>query len=154
MKSLFIPCCVLFFILFQDIVQRSSSDCSERQRTLQSRLSVPEISSGILILFASDRVPHKGGSKRKLQTLHQWVVESSGFFKNFYSKTAMDTIIRWKYDSIYTRYKFPLEVRSYVFLISCYEKACSLNYLSARSLQMSDSCNNKIRTKMVLSSVC
>lgn len=29
----------------KDIVQRSSSDCSERQRTLQSRLSVPEISS-------------------------------------------------------------------------------------------------------------
>lgn len=29
----------------KDTVQRSSSDCSERQRTLQARLSVPEISS-------------------------------------------------------------------------------------------------------------
>ncbi|KAL9979326.1 hypothetical protein ACROYT_G016974 [Oculina patagonica] len=29
----------------KDTVQRSSSDCSERQRTLQTRLSVPEISS-------------------------------------------------------------------------------------------------------------
>lgn len=29
----------------EDTVQRSSSDCSERQRTLQSRFSVPEISS-------------------------------------------------------------------------------------------------------------
>lgn len=42
-----------------------------------------------------------------------------GVFKNFYSKTAVDTIIRWKYNSIYTHYKFPLDVRSYVFLISC-----------------------------------
>lgn len=59
-----------------------------------------------------------GGSNRKLQTLHQWVIESSGFFKNFYSKIAMDTSIRWKYDSIYTHYKFPLEVRSCVFLFA------------------------------------